>query len=122
MMNAASLSRSPRLKRVHDFLRDGRWRSTRDIMLEAHVCAVNSCIAELRAEPNNLVIECRQAVDPATRQRTWLYRMPPADAAASPRRTPTAPGTPVPTGTSGPAPATAPVPAGAGPLFERVAE
>ena len=108
MMNAASLERSPRLKRVFALLKDGKERSTRDIMLEAHVCAVNSCIAELRSEPNNVNIECRQAVDPATRQRTWLYRMP-ADAAASPRRDLPA------AGNSGPAPVGADV----GPLFDR---
>ena len=76
-MHAARLSHSPRLRRVHALMRDGRERSTRDIVIGAHVCAVNSCIAELRAAPNNCRISCRQIVDPATGQRTWLYRMHP---------------------------------------------
>ena len=75
LMHAASLTRSPRLQRVHAFLSDGKERSTRAIVIGAHVCAVNSCIAELRAEPNNCVIECRTAVDGETGARTWLYKM-----------------------------------------------
>ena len=56
-MHAARLSRSARLRRVQELLRDGRERSTRDIVRAAHVCAVNSCIAELRG--NGAVIEGR---------------------------------------------------------------
>lgn len=74
-MHAASLARSPRLQRVHALLSDGKERSTRAIVIGAHVCAVNSCVAELRAEPNNCVIECRQAICGETGVRTWLYRM-----------------------------------------------
>ena len=74
-MHAASLARSPRLQRVHAFLLDGKERSTRSIVVGAHVCAVNSCIAELRAPPNNAVIECRTAIDGVTLERTWLYKM-----------------------------------------------
>lgn len=58
MMHAASLEKSDRLKRVHALLSDGRWHSTLDIVIGAGVCAVNSCIAELRA--NGLRIECRR--------------------------------------------------------------
>ena len=57
-MNHARLENSPRLQRVDDLLGDGEWHSTRDIMLFAYVCAVNSCIAELRA--NGRAILCRQ--------------------------------------------------------------
>ena len=82
-MHAACLHRSSRLQRVHALLSDGAERSTQEIMAGAHVCAVNSCIAELRAHPNNCRIDCRQQVNRATGQRTWLYRMvlPTEDAA-----------------------------------------
>ncbi len=75
MMHAACLHRSPRLQRVHALLSDGVERSTREIMVGAHVCAVNSCVAELRAHPNDVRIDCRQVVDRNTGQRTWRYRM-----------------------------------------------
>ena len=47
-MHAARPSHSKRLQRVLALLSDGQWHSTRDIVDRAHVCAVNSCIAELR--------------------------------------------------------------------------
>jgi hypothetical protein len=47
-MHKASLS-SPRLQRVLAVLRDGKPHTTREIVRRAHVVAVNSCIAELRA-------------------------------------------------------------------------
>lgn len=73
-MHAARLDRSPRLQRVYELLKGGEEHSTRDIIQGAQVCAVNSCIAELRA--NGFYIENRQISDPATGQRIWLYRMP----------------------------------------------
>ena len=73
-MHAAKLDNSPRLQRVAALLSDGIERSTLDIVSGAKVCAVNSCVAELRA--NGFYIECRQIRDPATGQRIWLYRMP----------------------------------------------
>lgn len=73
-MRAARLERSPRLQRVHALLSDGIERSTSEIITGAHVCAVNSCVAELR--DNGFEIDCRQIRNPATGQRTWLYRMP----------------------------------------------
>lgn len=73
MMHAARLDSSPRLQRVHALLSDGIERSTLDIMAGAQVCAVNSCVAELRA--NGFRIECRQRRDPTTGQRVWLYHM-----------------------------------------------
>ena len=57
-MHSASLSRSPRLQRVHALLSDGRWHSTRDIVDGAQVVAVNSVIAELR--DNGCWIETRR--------------------------------------------------------------
>ena len=72
-MHAARLSRSPRLQRLHALLADGRERSTMDIVTDARVCAVSSCIAELRV--NGAEIVCRQIVNPATSERVFLYRM-----------------------------------------------
>ena len=57
-MHSASLARSKRLQRVHALLADGGWHSTRDIVDRAHVCAVNSIIAELR--DNGCWIETRR--------------------------------------------------------------
>lgn len=73
-MHAAKIDRSPRLRRVLAVLRDGRWHSTREIAHEANVLAVNSCVAELRA--NGCVIECssRKA---ESGQRYFTYRLRP---------------------------------------------
>lgn len=57
-MNAANLEKSQRLQRVLDLLSDGRPYSTLDIIIGAGVCAVNSCVAELRA--NGFDIRCRR--------------------------------------------------------------
>lgn len=57
-MHAASIDRSVRLQRVAYVLSDGAWHSTLDIIIGAGVCAVNSCVSELRA--NGLDIECRR--------------------------------------------------------------
>jgi hypothetical protein len=67
MMHAARLENSPRLQRVLDVLMTGRDLSTLDIVVEAGVCAVNSCIAELRA--NGYDIRCWREGD------VWLYRL-----------------------------------------------
>lgn len=72
MMHAARLARSPRLQRVHALLSDGRDHSTLDIVTGANVCAVNSIVAELRAQ--GAWIECRQA-NSGRGERLWLYRM-----------------------------------------------
>lgn len=54
-MNFASVKNSPRLQRVLAFLRRAQgWVSTRDIIQGAEVCAVNSCIAELRGNGFNI--------------------------------------------------------------------
>ncbi len=63
----AKIENSPRLGRVFDYLGDQAWHSTRDIIEGAHVCAVNSCIAELRM--NNFPVDCKRQGD------IWYYRM-----------------------------------------------
>jgi hypothetical protein len=67
MLHAARLEKSPRLQRVLDVLMTGRALSMLDIVVEAGVCAVNSCIAELRA--NGYDIRCWREGD------VWLYRL-----------------------------------------------
>jgi hypothetical protein len=67
MMRAARLENSPRLQRVLEVLMTGRDLTTLDIVVEAGVCAVNSCIAELRA--NGFDIRCWREGD------VWLYRL-----------------------------------------------
>lgn len=70
-MHSASIDNSPRLQRVLEYLADGRERTTREIMLGADVCAVNSCVAELR--DNGREIACRQVKRDG--RRVWLYRL-----------------------------------------------
>jgi len=77
-VKVAKIERSSRLQRVHELLSDGAWYSTRDIIEQAHVAAVNSCIAELRA--NGFYIEGRCDRDMATGAKIFLYRMPFAEA------------------------------------------
>ena len=76
-MHAASLKRSPRLRRVLDLLLDGRERTTWEISHHARVCAVNSCIAELRE--SGFRIDCRQDRE-TSGERVWLYRLDVGDA------------------------------------------
>lgn len=68
-MNAASLSRSPRLQRVMRLLSDGGWHSTLSIINEAQVCAVSALISELRA--NGVRVECDK------RGAVYVYRLEP---------------------------------------------
>lgn len=73
-MHAAVLARSKRLQRVLGLLSDGRWHSTRDIVDRAHVCAVSSCIAELRW--NGALIETRRRPALAgDSPSVWEYRL-----------------------------------------------
>lgn len=69
MMHAASINASQRLQRVLTLLADGREYSTLDIVMAAGVCAVNSCISELRA--NGYDVACRRVGD------VWYYRLEP---------------------------------------------
>ena len=73
-MHAARFERSERLQRAHALLSDGDWHSTRDLVANAQICAVNSVIAELRE--NGFYIEGHWTRDPATGQRIYVYRMP----------------------------------------------
>ncbi|MEW5885536.1 MAG: hypothetical protein AB1735_02385 [Pseudomonadota bacterium] len=57
-MRAARLDHSQHLQRVLRLLSDGRWHGTRDIIVGAGVCAVNSCVAELRV--NGVPVACRR--------------------------------------------------------------
>jgi hypothetical protein len=66
-MNAASIDRSPRLQRVANLLYSGVCYSTLDIIRLANVCAVSSCISELRA--NGFDIGCARFKD------VWFYWM-----------------------------------------------
>ncbi len=66
-MKFAHIDTSQRLQRVADLLADGGEYSTLDIVMAAGVCAVNSCIAELRA--NGYGITCRRVGD------RWVYQM-----------------------------------------------
>lgn len=67
MMHAARIDGSARLQRVLGVLRTGRALTTLDIIVEAGVCAVNSCVAELRA--NGYSIRCWRDGD------VWRYRL-----------------------------------------------
>jgi len=66
-MNAATIENSDRLRRVLAVLSDGREYTTLDIIAYARVCAVNSCIAELRH--GGFDIRCRRQGD------KWFYRL-----------------------------------------------
>lgn len=66
-MHAARLESSARLRRVLDVLMTGRALTTLDIVVEAGVCAVNSCVSELRA--NGYDIRCWREGD------VWRYRL-----------------------------------------------
>lgn len=68
-MKAAKLANSPRLQRVLFVLQKGTWHTTMDIIQRARVCAVNSCIAELRA--NGFTISTKRKGD------TWSYKLEP---------------------------------------------
>ncbi len=65
-MHYARIEASPRLQRVAAVLADGRAHSTLDIVQGAQVCAVNSIIAELRA--NGWAIACTRRGD------VWWYQ------------------------------------------------
>ena len=65
-MKAAKISKSARLQNVWWVLQDGGWWSTMDIIQLANVCAVNSCISELRANGKQIICQRRGDV--------WYYR------------------------------------------------
>jgi len=67
-IHRARLARSPRLQRVLKLLSDGRAHTTWEIIIQARVCAVNSCVAELRA--NGIPVTCQQIGD-----RVFAYQL-----------------------------------------------
>ena len=71
-MHAATLSRSPRLQRLHDLLKDGLPRSTWEIAQATRLVNVGTYVSELRA--NGCVIECRQTRSHRG-ERIWIYQM-----------------------------------------------
>jgi len=59
----AKVKSSPRLRRVLEYLsRDDFWHSTRDIMSGANVCAVNTCITELRRNKYEIEFKWRYGI------------------------------------------------------------
>lgn len=74
MMHAARLENSRRLQRTLEVLLRGGWHSTRDLIYQAKICAVNSCIAELRDPVNGFDIQTRQEGN------VYLYRLVTGDA------------------------------------------
>lgn len=56
-MHAARIEDSPRLQKVRDFLRRVGSATTLEIVQGCGVCAVNSIIAELRANGFNILCE-----------------------------------------------------------------
>lgn len=73
-MHAASIDRSARLRRVAQLLADGREYSTLEVSTFAQVCAVNSCVAELRQLGHRITCE--------RRGDRWYYRRMREDAVA----------------------------------------
>lgn len=65
--------KSARLQRVLKVLSEKGEHSTWDIMRRAKVCAVNSCIAELRELGAR--IEVRRAIEGPEKERRWYYTM-----------------------------------------------
>jgi hypothetical protein len=58
-MHSAKIENSGRLQRVLKVLSDGKKHTTRDLIRKASVCAVNSIVAELRA--NGFAIDCERS-------------------------------------------------------------
>lgn len=73
-IKSAKLESSARLQRVLRLLIEERhrWLTTRTVMRRAHVCAVNTVIAELRDQ--GCEIECKVAVLQGGGRR-WSYRL-----------------------------------------------
>lgn len=67
-MHYAQLKNSKRLQRLLKVLEDGQKHSTFDIITEAKICAVNSAVAELRA--NGFNINCKRIA-----KNIWQYWM-----------------------------------------------
>ena len=69
-IHAAMLEKSPdRLQVVAKFLSDGKPHSTREIIRECDVCAVNAIADELREPQNGFDINCER------KGKYWYYKM-----------------------------------------------
>lgn len=77
-MHAARIEHSDRLQRVLALLSDGAWHSTLDIVFAARVCAVNSCVAELRH--NGVRVDCRKVGKDRFEYRLAAHAAPEAQA------------------------------------------
>ena len=66
-MHSARIRQSPRLQRVYKLLKSGASYTTRQIVRQAHVCAVSAIISELR--DNNVMIDCQR------KNNRWYYRL-----------------------------------------------
>lgn len=77
-IHAAKLEASPRLQRVLAFLkaRGSAGATTREIVVECDVCAVNSIIDELRE--NGVLIACRAAGRTQDGANVYRYSLEPA--------------------------------------------
>lgn len=75
-MNHATLAKSERLSRVLAMLRrrGGRGATTREIIAEAQVCAVNSIVAEIRA--NGVDVLCEYEGTTEDGSRVYRYVIP----------------------------------------------
>ena len=81
-MNAARLSSSPRLRRALAALREARGEiSTFELSRRAAICAVNSVVAELRA--NGCEIICRQRVEDGERRFYYTLKRGPTPSGAA---------------------------------------
>ena len=68
----AKLATSERLQAVRAVLADGRWHTTRDIMLGANTVSPAACVAELRS--NGLVV-LSQCTRQSNGRNLWQYRL-----------------------------------------------
>lgn len=57
-IHAGTLAGSARLRRLHQYLLDGKWHSTLDIARECNILAVNTAVAELRANGIGILCDC----------------------------------------------------------------
>lgn len=69
----ARIEKSPRLLRVLALLMKGGWCSTMQIIKRARVCAVSTCIHELRQNKFNII--CTQKKPYANAEGEAWYRM-----------------------------------------------
>lgn len=66
-MHSAKIEKSNRLQRVLKVLWDGKEHTTRDLIKNSGMCAINSIVAEIRA--NGYSIDCQR------RGNRWYYTL-----------------------------------------------